>query len=119
MPTLYGLPHCGSCQKARGWLDAAGIAHSFVDYRSNPPGAEQILLCADMLGWSRLVNRASTTWRLLPEGSKQPQTDSDWLVLVQQFPTLLRRPLLIDGEHIDAGFKPQAYAEHFRAGPNS
>ena len=39
--TLYGLPTCDTCRKARNWLDRFGVAYAFVDYRANPiPAAD-------------------------------------------------------------------------------
>ena len=40
-PIVYGLSKCDTCRKARKWLDRAGIAHQFVDYREHriPPEA--------------------------------------------------------------------------------
>ena len=95
MITVYGLPQCDTCRKARSWLDADNIAHRFVDYRATPLPAADVQRHAAQLGWEKLVNRASTTWRHLPEARKSPVTDADWLALVGEFPTLIRRPLLV------------------------
>lgn len=113
-PTLYGLPNCDSCKKALAWLKQHGIAHVFVDYRAQPLTGVQIQLAATAIGWDRLINRASTTWRQLPEAEKSSADAAAWLALVQRHPTLIRRPLLIDGPHIAAGFDPARYAVHFQ-----
>lgn len=119
MPTLYGLPNCDTCKKARAWLAARGIAHDFVDYRAKPMSAQQLQTAADVLGWDKLVNRASTTWRQLAESEKAASTPAQWLALIERYPTLVRRPLLIDGDHIDAGFKESRYAAHFCHGAST
>ena len=31
--TLHGIPNCDTVKKARVWLDAAGVAYSFHDYK--------------------------------------------------------------------------------------
>ncbi len=36
MTTLYGLPTCDTCRKARNWLDRFGIAYDFVDVPADP-----------------------------------------------------------------------------------
>ena len=81
-PTLYGLPHCDTCKKARAWLTARGIAHEFVDYRAQPLAPAQLEQAAAALGWDKLVNRASTTWRQLDEADKGAETASAWLALL-------------------------------------
>lgn len=112
MPTLYGLPHCGTCKKAIAWLVANGIAHEFVDYRAQPLSASQLESAAALLGWDKLINRSSTTWRQLDESAKAAATPDQWLALAMNHPTLIRRPLLIDGTHVDAGFAEARYASH-------
>jgi arsenate reductase-like glutaredoxin family protein len=31
--TVYGIPNCGSVQKARAWLDGQGLAYEFHDFK--------------------------------------------------------------------------------------
>ena len=115
MTTVYGLPQCDTCRKARAWLDAAGVAYRFVDYRATPLPAADLQRFAAQLGWEKLVNRASTTWRQLSDERKSPATDADWLVLVGEFPALIRRPLLVrEGGTAMVGFSADRYAEAFQ-----
>ena len=111
--TLYGLPHCGTCKKAIAWLQTHDVAHRFVDYRAEPLSAEQLRQAAAQLGWEKLVNRASMTWRNLPEDRKQPADEAAWLALVSEFPTLIGRPLAIADGQARAGFSEKAYAAAF------
>jgi len=107
MTVLYGLTNCDTCKKARKWLDGAGISHTFVDYR-NPPLSPQTLLDWDTKrgGFAALINKASTTWRQLPEQRKTPASDDEWLALLHEYPALIRRPLLVmDDGRIHQGFK--------------
>ena len=116
MPTLHGLPHCDTCKKAGAWLSANGIAHEFIDYRAHPLTSAQLESAAVAIGWNKLINRSSTTWRQLDDDAKSATSPAQWLALATAHPTLVRRPLLIDGEHIDAGFDPLRYAAHFAPG---
>lgn len=111
MTTVYGLARCSTCQKAIAWLDEHGVAYRFVDYRQQPILAGDLQAYSRQLGWEKLVNRASLTWRGLPEAQKSPHTDADWLALVQANPSLIRRPLLVraDGTAM-VGFSPARYA---------
>ncbi|MGD1902671.1 MAG: glutaredoxin domain-containing protein, partial [Geitlerinemataceae cyanobacterium] len=34
--TVYGIPNCTTCKKARSWLDARGVEYVFVDTRATP-----------------------------------------------------------------------------------
>jgi Spx/MgsR family transcriptional regulator len=116
MPTLHGLPHCGTCKKAIAWLNGHGIAHEFVDYRAQPLAPAHLEAAAAVLGWEKLINRSSTTWRQLDDDAKSATTPDQWLALALKHPTLIRRPLLVDSEHVDAGFVEARYAAHFLPG---
>jgi len=107
MTTLYGLNTCDTCKKARQWLDAAGVAHTFVDYRSTLPSPQTLgEWAAQCGGFAAIINKTSTTWRQLPEACKTPVNDEDWASLLCEYPTLIRRPVVVmaDGR-IHQGFK--------------
>jgi Spx/MgsR family transcriptional regulator len=113
--TLYGLNKCSTCIKARDWLTAHGIAHQFVDYRDHPlPAASLVAWARQLGGWEKLVNRASMTWRNLPEESKAPADDAAWTALIAAYPALVRRPVAVaaNGE-VGAGFNEKRYSERF------
>lgn len=109
---VFGLAHCSTCKKALAWLDEHRIAYRFVDYREEPIPAPDLKAYAAQLGWEKLVNRASQTWRALPEAQKSPQGEAEWLALVQAHPALIRRPLLVraDGKAM-VGFSAARYAQ--------
>lgn len=96
------------------WLDEHQIAYEFTDYRAHPVAPDILQQWAQAVGgWAKLVNRASPTWRNLPEASKSPESDEDWLQLIAEFPTLVRRPVTVDAHSVTVGFKAEAYAERF------
>ena len=111
--TLYGLAKCGTCIKARAWLDQQGIAHAFQDYRDVPVAPSVLRQWAKALGgWEKLVNRASLTWRNLDESLKSPSSDAQWLELIARFPALVRRPVAVfDDGAVTAGFSEKRYAQ--------
>lgn len=114
---VYGLDQCSTCVKARRWLTDHGVSHQFTDYRAHPLPAASLRKWAEALGgWEKLVNRASMTWRNLPEARKSPASEADWLALVAEYPALVRRPLLVDGQGgVMSGFSEKKYAERFGA----
>jgi len=107
MTTLYGLNNCDTCKKARTWLQHFAIAHTFVDYRNEPPSAQTLLEWAETRGgFVALVNKSSTTWRQLPEARKTPDNADEWVALLREYPTLIRRPVVVmDDGNIHQGFK--------------
>ena len=110
---VYGLQRCSTCVKARKWLDANSIDFTFVDYRDSPVDVDVLKAWADKLGWGVVVNKASTSWRGLSDEQKQAGTDSQWLALIAEHPTLIKRPVLVDGDDVMVGFSEAKYAERF------
>jgi len=113
--TLYGLSACDTCRKARHWLDRFGISHAFIDYRVERQPAETLKTWATQLGgWDRLINKASTTWRQLPEARRAPGSDPEWLLLLKEHPALIKRPVLVTADGVvSVGFTDKAYKARF------
>lgn len=109
---LYGLPNCDTCRKARRWLDRKGVAFRFIDYRAEPVTSDTLHRWTEKLGaWDALINRASTTWRQLPDARKSPGSAAEWIVLLRDHPALIKRPVLVtpDGA-VSVGFKDTLFA---------
>ncbi|MDO5679400.1 MAG: arsenate reductase [Pelistega sp.] len=113
MIKVYGIKNCSTCVKALKWLEVQGKSFEFIDYRAQPIAPETILTWAAELGWAKLINKASTSWRGLSEEQKQASTDTEFLALLAEFPTLMKRPVLLTQNRIILGFKPEAYEEFF------
>jgi Spx/MgsR family transcriptional regulator len=111
---LYGLPNCGSCDKAQAWLRKHQVGFRFVDYRTERIAPELLRSWATALGWSQLINRAGTTWKMLPPSRKHPQSDPEWTLLIKEYPTLVKRPALTIGAGAPTlGFSDSLYKRVF------
>ena len=115
MTLVYGLDNCDTCRKARNWLKRFEIAHEFVDYRAQRVPAETLKGWAAQLGgWDKLVNKASTTWRQLPDARKAPATDPEWTLLIKEHPALVKRPVLVtDDGTVSVGFTDNGWKLRF------
>ncbi|MGE5167427.1 MAG: Spx/MgsR family RNA polymerase-binding regulatory protein [Deltaproteobacteria bacterium] len=117
MTTLYGLEKCSTCEKARNWLVRKKIAHTFVDYREQRIDATTLKTWAKAVGgWEKLVNRTGMTWRNLPPARKSPASDPEWLLLIKEYPALVRRPVVVKGDGgVSLGFTDKLFARLFAA----
>lgn len=109
--TIYGIRNCDTMKKARAWLDGAGIAYAFHDYKV--AGADRAALerwCAG-LGWERVLNRAGTTFRKLPADETEGLDEARAIALMLANPSAIKRPVLEGQGVLLAGFKPEIYAE--------
>ena len=118
---LYGLDNCDTCKKARNWLQRAGVAHGFVDYRANRVAPETLKAWAKQLGgWDRLINKASTTWRTLPDARKTPGSDPEWTLLIKEYPALVKRPVVVkDDGAVSVGFTDNGFKALFGVKPGA
>ena len=107
MPTLYGLKNCSTCRAASRELKGAGKDVTFVDVRERRLDSDVIDRFLQEFG-DALVNRRSTTWRNLPE-SERLGTPED---LLAKHPSLMKRPVVVDGETATLGWNAAARARH-------
>lgn len=115
MLKLYGLEKCSTCDKARKWLDKHKVAHTFTDYRKERPDPATLKAWAKVAGgWESLVNRTGMTWRNLPPARKTPGSDPEWLLLIKEYPALVKRPVVVaDDGSIGFGFTDKKFAAQF------
>ncbi|CAH0175327.1 ArsC family reductase [Roseomonas sp. CECT 9278] len=107
--TIHGIRNCDTMKKARAWLDARGVAHAFHDYKVAGIDRATLEGWARKVGWDRLLNRAGTTFRKLPDDQKQGITESRAIELMLAQPSMIRRPVLALGDELVVGFDTGAY----------
>lgn len=98
---IAGIKSCDSMKKAFAQLDALGKAYTFMDFKKEAPSPEQVQHWLAVVG-PTLVNRQGTTWRKLSDTEKALDGQA-LIVLIASRPSLIKRPLLIDGELITVG----------------
>jgi len=115
MMKIYGLEKCSTCQKARKWLERRKVAHEFIYYREqrvDPVTLKSWTMAVG--GWVKLINCAGMTWRNLPLARKTPGSDPEWLLLIREYPALVRRPVLVlDDGSVSLGFTDKLFAKLF------
>lgn len=103
---LYGIRNCDSCRSAVKWLQTRNVPHTFHDIREEGLSEDLLQSWLASAHAPYLVNRRSTTWRQLSEEQKHAAV-ADPLSLLLEHPTLIKRPVITDGEAIlDIGFSP-------------
>jgi arsenate reductase len=113
---IYGIPNCDTMKKARTWLDGRGVAYRFHDYRAEGVDRAHVEAWVKALGWEKVLNKASTTFKELPDGKKAGLDAKKAVGLMLANPTMIKRPMLDLGGRLIAGFKPDIYAEAFAGG---
>jgi arsenate reductase len=112
--TIYGIRNCDTMKKARAWLDAAGIAYAFHDYKASGIDRRRVEGWASQVGWEALLNRTGTTFRKLPESDRAALSEEKAITLMLAQPSMIKRPVLETGKRVLVGFRPAEYQEAFR-----
>ncbi len=107
--TLYGIPNCDTVKKARKWLEANGVEFRFHDFRKEGLKPADVQPWLDALGWETVLNRKGTTWRNLPEATRNAVNAQSVLPLLVEQPTLIKRPVLVTADSIRCGFNADEY----------
>jgi arsenate reductase len=112
MTILYGIPNCDTVKKARAWLAANGVAHTFHDFRKQGVPSERLQAWVDAAGWERLLNRQGTTWRKLDAQRQSAVVDAaSAQALMRTEPSTIKRPVVEwDDGRITVGFDAAAWS---------
>jgi arsenate reductase (glutaredoxin) len=111
MLTLYGIPNCATVKKARAWLDRHGRTYRFHDFKRDGLSEPLVRAWVAKLGWEPLINRKGTTWRKVPPERRDGLDEDRAVHLMQEFPSVIRRPLLDTGGALHLGFSEAQYLE--------
>lgn len=111
---VYGIKNCDTMKKAFTWLDNHKIEYSFQDYRNPGLSTEELTGILKLIDLSEIVNKRSTSWRALSDSEKEavlvPETA---IVILQAHPTLVKRPLIVDGNRAIVGFSEANFEKAF------
>lgn len=106
---FYGIPNCDTVKKARVWLEGKGIAYAFHDYKKEGADPEKLAVWVEKLGWEKLLNRAGTTFRKLPEADKTGLDADKAIAVMAANPSTIKRPVVEYPGGLLVGFKPEEW----------
>ena len=108
--TLYGIPNCDTVKKARNWLEAQGLAYAFHDYKKAGADAGKLAAWCAAAGWDKVLNRAGTTFRKLPDAEKADLDQAKAIAVTLANPSCIKRPILEHPGGLLVGFKEADWA---------
>ncbi|MGL4826783.1 MAG: ArsC family reductase [Vibrionaceae bacterium] len=112
---LYGIKNCDTVKKAQKWLEQHQIPSKLHDYRQDGLDIDMLERFLRHYPWQVLLNTRSTTYRQLPEHTKNNLNQEIALELMLAQPTLIKRPLMLVEQRCLVGFSAAQY-QHFFAG---
>lgn len=110
---IYGIRNCDTMKKALAWLDAQGVACTFVDYKEAGVAAGRLPHWLAEAGWETLLNRRGLTWKKLSDQERADLDAAKAERLMAQYPTLIRRPVVEHGDVVVVGFDAETWTRIF------
>ncbi len=111
MIIMYGISNCDTIKKARKFLQAHHIDYQFHDFRKDGLNPIQLRAWMKELGWEKVINKRSTTWRNLPDETKENMNETLALVVAEDQPSIIKRPVLELPDKVMVGFSEKTYEE--------
>jgi Spx/MgsR family transcriptional regulator len=111
MNIMYGITNCDTIKKARKWLEENDINYEFHDYRKQGINPVQLRSWVSEIGWEKLLNKRSTTWRNLPDETRQNIDKTLAILVMEDNPTIIKRPVLETANGLLVGFSENDYKQ--------
>ena len=109
MLIVYGIKSCDTCTKARRYLDNHNIEFRFHDLRDDGLDIQMLERWSKRVGWKRLLNKQSLTWRKIPEVDRNDMSHDRALAAMIENPTLIKRPVIETDRFIAVGFSEKRF----------
>ncbi|WP_339254510.1 arsenate reductase family protein [Sporosarcina sp. FSL W8-0480] len=112
--TYYGYPKCGTCRKAKKWLETNGLEFKDINIAENPPTEEELrtMIGNSTLDIKKFFNVSGMKYRELNLKDKLPNmTDDEKIQLLSTDGMLIKRPIVTDGSKVTVGFNETQFED--------
>ena len=107
---FYGYNKCGTCRKARKFLDEKKIQVEEFDITLTPPSKAILKKALKEMGMQKLFNTSGVQYRELKIKDKiKTMTEGQALGLLASNGKLIKRPIAVEGSKITVGFDIDEY----------
>ncbi|MDB5109016.1 MAG: Spx/MgsR family polymerase-binding regulatory protein [Mucilaginibacter sp.] len=111
---IYGITNCNTVKKALDWLKVNDIAYEFHDFKKLGVPTEKLKEWDEKAGYEKFMNKQGLTWKQLDPAIKEGiKTKEAALQLIQQKTSMIKRPVVEDGNFLFFGFDEATYQQHF------
>ncbi len=87
------------------WLEAQGLDYTFHDYKKEGADAGKLEAWVAEAGWEKVLNRAGTTFRKLPDADKSDIDAAKAVAIMAANPSCIKRPVVEFPDGLLIGFK--------------
>jgi Spx/MgsR family transcriptional regulator len=112
---VYGITNCDTVKKALTWFRDNDVAYEFHDFKKLGVSEEKLNEWNDKAGYDKFLNKQGLTWKQLDPAVKESvKRAADAFPLLQQKTSMIKRPVIEDGDFLFFGFNQEVYAQHFK-----
>jgi Spx/MgsR family transcriptional regulator len=112
---VYGITNCNTVKKALDWLKANNVDYEFQDFKKLGVSEQKLNEWNDKAGYEKFMNKQGLTWKQLDPALKESvKGAAEALPLLQQKTSMIKRPVIEDGDFLFFGFDENAYQQHFK-----
>lgn len=111
--TFYWYPKCGTCRKAKKWLDDHHLSYNEIHIVDSPPSRQELESFYQKSGLDikKFFNTSGKKYRELGLKDKIKSCSEDELLdLLAADGMLIKRPIVTDGEKVTVGFNEEEFA---------
>ncbi|MDX8360832.1 MULTISPECIES: arsenate reductase family protein [Bacillaceae] len=114
MVSFYWYPKCGTCRKAKKWLDEHHVSYEELHIVDNPPSREKIeeLYHKSGLELKKFFNTSGKKYRELGLKDKvKAASEAELLDILASDGMLLKRPIVTNGSAVTVGFNEKQFED--------
>ncbi|WP_085991436.1 arsenate reductase family protein [Oceanobacillus senegalensis] len=111
--TFYWYPNCGTCKKAKKWLDENEVNYNAVHIVEETPSKEELLSLIEKSGipGKKFFNTSGKKYRELNLKEKVKDASTEEMAeMLASDGMLIKRPIVTDGEKVTVGFKEDQFS---------
>ena len=115
--TFYWYPKCGTCRKAKKWLEEHNVEVNEVHIVDQPPSKEQLAQLHEKSGLElkKFFNTSGMKYRELGLKDKlKTATEEEMLNLLASDGMLIKRPITTDCTKVTVGFKESDFEQAWK-----
>ena len=105
---------CGTCKKAKKWMDEHQIPYTERDIKTEQPTLEELTLWYKQSGLplKRFFNTSGQLYKSMNLKDRLKElSEEEQLQLLASDGMLVKRPVLVDGDRVLVGFKEAEWAD--------
>jgi arsenate reductase len=111
---IYGISNCDTVKTTLAWFKKNNVTVEFHDYKTAGISKEKLATWIGKAGLDVILNKRSTTWRLLPTTMQKKITSSEAAIKIMiENTSIIKRPVVEHNSRLLVGFDEHLFNKEF------